>query len=361
MTKQFLNFDNKQTNYPDLFLGADLGLTDTINVTYPEIEEAALNMRAKFWTENEIDLSSDKLQWNTLSKNIQEIIKLNLSWQSFADSLVTRAPEQTLLAVCSNPEMEYWFINQIFNESIHSRTYMHIVRTVFPNPEEVMAELRDNKMAQKRAKAISEEFNKLHTLVTQYHLGYASVTPKIMREQIAKVLAVMYILEGLQFFSSFAMNFSLAEQGIMTGMADLLRMIARDEVLHRDVDRTVIGILMRNPLWKAAFEAVMPEIVALFYEIVQSEIDWSRYVMTGREIVGLNAALLEDFIHYLARQIASGLGIEYTGKYIAQNPLHWFHKYLDSDSLQVAPQERQITNYSISAIDNDTSEFELEW
>lgn len=361
MKKSFLNFDNKQDSFPDLFLGADLGLTDTINLTYPELEEAALDMRSKFWTENEIDLSQDKLQWKTLSKGVQEIVKLNLSWQSFADSLAGRAPEQTLLSICSNPELEFWFINQIFNETIHSRTYMHIVRTVFPNPEEIMAELRDNSVAARRVRAIALEFDRLYEMSVLWQLGSASITIEALRIQIIKVICMMYVLEGLQFFSSFAMNFALAEQGIMTGMADLLRMIARDEVLHRNTDLKIIRILLRKPEWRAAFEAAKGQIEVLFYQAVKSEIEWGHYVMPGREVVGLNASLIEDFIHYLAADVGTGLSIEYQGKKVDHNPLKWFSKYLDSNALQVAPQERQITNYSVSAIDSDTSDIELDF
>jgi ribonucleoside-diphosphate reductase beta chain len=35
------------------------------------------------------------------------------------------------------------------------------------------------------------------------------------------------------------------------------------------------------------------------------------------------------------------------------NPLPWINHWLDSDSVQVAPQETEITAYLVSAIDNN--------
>lgn len=349
--KTFLNFENHQESFPDLFMGEDLGLTDYVNVTYPELEKAALDMRSKFWTENEVDLSADKLQWASLPTKIQEIVKLNLGWQSYLDSLASRAPELTLMALCTNPELELWYINQIFNESIHARTYMHIIRTIFPDPQGVMAEIRENTVAHRRAKVIVREFDKLFEMQIAWHRN--EITSEELRVQVIKVLFVMYVLEGVQFFSSFAMNFALSEQGIMTGLADNLRMIARDEIMHRNAGYKIITILLRKPEWRAAFEEAFEDISRLFKEAIQSEIDWAHYVMNGREIVGLNAELLEDFIHYLAYHLADTIDFEYEGKIVKTNPLHWFHKYVDPSSLQTAPQEKQNVNYKISSIDTD--------
>jgi ribonucleoside-diphosphate reductase beta chain len=146
----------------------------------------------------------------------------------------------------------------------------------------------------------------------------------------------------------------------MSGCSDFLRLIARDEVLHRNTGLKVIQILLKNPEWAKAYEVAKPEIERLFYEAVESELGWADYVLTGRELIGMNASLLKDFIHYIASHLTTPLGFKYKLKEVNTNPISWFDDYLDSAALQVAPQERENTNYVISSVSND-EEFDLEF
>ncbi|KAJ4689642.1 hypothetical protein HRR87_009276, partial [Exophiala dermatitidis] len=79
-------------------------------------------------------LEADKKQWPNLPQHIKNKTLLNLAWQTQADSIITRAPEDAILKLVSRPELEGMLIQWSYFENIHSRAYSNIIRNVLPNP-----------------------------------------------------------------------------------------------------------------------------------------------------------------------------------------------------------------------------------
>ena len=80
-------------------------------------------------------------------------------------------------------------------------------------------------------------------------------------------------------------------------------------------------------------------------------------------MIGLNEEILCQYVEYIANQrmAAIGLGQPFD---ISSNPLPWMNNYLNSDNVQVAPQESEISSYLVGQIDaevsaDDFDEFEL--
>ena len=135
------NWDSSEKR---LFLGQELGLADYVNVLYPQLEELALKARAQYWIETEISLENDKKQWPLLPEHIRKKTKLNLGWQTMADSFITRAPENAIMKLVSRPELEGMLIQWSYFENIHSRAYSNIIRNVLPDPSEFIDSVKDN-------------------------------------------------------------------------------------------------------------------------------------------------------------------------------------------------------------------------
>lgn len=138
---------NWDSNEKRLFLGQELGLADYVNVLYPELEKLALNQRSQYWIETEISLENDKKQWPLLPEHIRKKTKLNLGWQTMADSFITRAPENAIMKLVSRPELEGMLIQWSYFENIHSRAYSNIIRNVLPDPSEFIDSVKDNEEA----------------------------------------------------------------------------------------------------------------------------------------------------------------------------------------------------------------------
>ena len=78
--------------------------------------------------------------------------------------------------------------------------------------------------------------------------------------------------------------------------------------------------------------------------------------------MGLNAHLLDEYLCYVSANSFKAVGFEIDFEYPERNPIPWIDKYLDPSKVQVAPQERQITNYRVGSTDGDLGDLsDLDW
>ncbi len=375
-------YTNGETPKYPLFLGQGMSLHDMVDTTFPEIENLALTQRAQYWIETETDLSSDQMQWPTLPVNIQDIAVLNLAWQSHGDSIAGRAPIMAIMPFVTNPELEELINQWQYFEQIHSRTYQHIIRSIFPDPERIRNKVANLEQSMDRLEAITREFDKLsqlaalHTLIelnsiTHYEACIISNSDIDMdddaeeifkyacKKQLVKAFASLYALESIQFFASFACTFKLADEKVMSGTADLLKLIAKDEALHTRFTMEILNTLKRDEEFAPIFDELVPFFEEVMYEIVGAEYKWADYLFSeGRKMVGLNAVLMKEYVDYLATGAFAAVGMKYN-KPMSEHPLPWVEFYLNPSMVQVAPQERDNGNYRVGQIDGDMSGVDL--
>ena len=84
----------------------------------------------------EVDIAKDKKDFYNLTDFEQHIFTSNLKRQIVLDSVQGRAPNLAFLPIASLPEVETWIETWSFFETIHSRSYTHIIRNIYPNPSE---------------------------------------------------------------------------------------------------------------------------------------------------------------------------------------------------------------------------------
>lgn len=352
---------SKSDNNP-LFLGEDLGLQEYTNPTYPVLNELALLQRSQYWTETEIDMSKDTAQWHELSKETQDITILNLSWQTMADSIVGRAPFSVLMPIISNPEYEGMMVQWGFFENLHSRAYSNIIQTVFPNPDVILEQIKENAKAFKRLEPLIALFDELHHMNMMRDLKMDVYDEREHKKLIFKTLYAIYALESMQFYCSFACTFSLAEQDILQGFASTLKMIAKDEALHTRMSLEVIRIEQAKVENKELFEEIQEDVLKIMHSVMDAEKEWGSYIFSeGRSVIGLNAGLLEEYLNYIAARSFRAINLEVDFKAPDSNPIPWIDTWLDPDLVQVAPQELQITNYRVGASSGSLEGFEFDF
>lgn len=357
-----------------LFLGQDLGIADYVNVRYPRLEELALLQRSQFWVETEISLEADKKQWPNLPQHIKNKTLLNLAWQTQADSIITRAPEDAILKLVSRPELEGMLIQWSYFENIHSRAYSNIIRNVLPNPGDFIATVQANDEAFARLAlpvSVIDELAELaeiwlqeredleHTrgadiprkYLDMEEANFAELTEQL-QQKILEFYYAVYALEAIMFYASFACTFALAENDILTGIAKNLQLIAKDEALHTVMAMEVLRIIQSGefpPHVVAAAQANAPKILR---SILETEINWAHYIFPeGEDIPGLNADLLVEYLYYNARLAFMAINIPWPEDLpvIMEDPIGWMKGWLNTKNQQVAPQEAQITNYRVGA------------
>ena len=351
MTKFNANNVGHQQGYP-LFLGNDLGVLDTINVQYPQLEELYQDQLAQLWNEFEVDLTQDKLDMMRLDKGTVDLMVQTIMWQTVADSVASRSIIETLGKHITNSEMMNLATLWSFFEVIHARTYSHIIKQTFTNPNELLEEIYNNAQVLTRSDVIVEAFDNLDSV----NSGDASEDE--IREAILMAFVALFALEAIAFMASFAVTFSIVETGKFQGIGQLVKLICRDEVLHTRMDYTILDILIKDPNWADTIKRCAPAIENLLDTVVSNEMVWADHVFSeGREVVGLNAPLLKDYVKYMASPVFKVFGLE--GFDIKENPLPYMDKFIDPSKMQAANMEIQNGSYLIGTLEDDTADLDL--
>lgn len=351
------NANNKgfETNKYPLFLGEDLGLFDTINVAYPELEDLYQKQVSQIWNENEVSLSQDKQDMINAPKDVVDLMVKTISWQFLADSVASKSIAGLLMRYVTNSELEGMINAWSFFETIHARTYSHIVKQTVVNPNQVLRDTYNNVDIVSRSEAIVKAFDQLESLPT-------TATKEEKRQAIALAFAALFALEAIAFMSSFAVTFAIAETGIFQGIGSLVTLIARDEVLHTRMDYAILNILKQDPEWLETFSELKDEIKGVLDAITNQEVKNANYLFSeGRQVIGLTAELLQEYTLYMAKPLYDALGIPFDFQVIEKNPCSYMDKYIDSSKMQVAPQEIQLTAYKIGSVKDDTDELDLDF
>lgn len=339
--------------YP-LFMGEQLGLFDTVNVAYPAIEKLYQQQLAQVWNEHEVDLTQDRMDMLRVPKETADLMVKTLSWQHLADSVAAKSIAALLIPFCTNSELEGMLTIQSFFEIIHSRTYSHIVKQTFVDPNKMIEQTYNDVGVLLRSEAIVKAFDELESLPKD-------APTQRKKEVLLEVLVALFALEGIAFMSSFAVTFAITETDVFQGIGALVAKIAADEALHTRMDATVLGVILKDPEWKNTFERMKPELKVIVDAVVNQEMQYAEYLFSeGRNVIGLNAALLKEYTLYMAYPIYKFLGLNFDYQVIEENPLPYMAKYIDPSQMQSANQEIQNTAYNIGVIENDTLGLDLD-
>lgn len=339
--------------YP-LFMGEQLGLFDTVNVAYPAIEKLYQQQLAQVWNEHEVDLTQDRMDMLRVPKETADLMVKTLSWQHLADSVAAKSIAALLIPFCTNSELEGMLTIQSFFEIIHSRTYSHIVKQTFVDPNKMIEQTYNDVGVLLRSEAIVKAFDELESLPKD-------APTQRKKEVLLKVLVALFALEGIAFMSSFAVTFAITETDVFQGIGALVAKIAADEALHTRMDATVLDVILKDPGWKNTFEQSKSELKVIVDAVVNQEMQYAEYLFSeGRNVIGLNAALLKEYTLYMAYPIYKFLGLNFDYQVIEENPLPYMAKYIDPSQMQSANQEIQNTAYNIGVIENDTLGLDLD-
>lgn len=247
-----------------MFLGQPVNVSRFDEQKYPIFEQLIEKQLSFFWRPEEIDVMKDRQDFNSLPQHEQHIFVSNLKYQTLLDSVQGRSPNVVLLPLVSLPELETWIETWSFSETIHSRSYTHIIRNIFTNPSEVLDDIMLNEHIINRATAISQYYDDLHELSLQYQQG-KPVDIKELKTHLYLCLMSINVLEAIRFYVSFACSFAFAERKLMEGNAKIVKMIARDEALHLNGTQHIIKLLPTDdPDFIQIIENCKPQVYDIF-------------------------------------------------------------------------------------------------
>ena len=332
---------------------------------YPTIDKFTDKQLSFFWRPEEIDILRDAKDFKALTEHEQHIFTSNLKRQILLDSVQGRAPSVAFGPICSLPELENWITTWTFSETIHSRSYTHIIRNVYSDPSKIFDGLMDIEEIVDCAKDISKNYDELIELAAWYNLlgeGVHTVNGKkieVKKRQLKKLLYLalmsVNILEGVRFYVRFACSWAFAEVKKMEGNAKIIKFIARDENLHLGSTQLLLKTLPKDdPEYAEIAEECKDECVQMFVDATNQEKTWAHYLFKDGSMIGLNEQLLNEYIEWIANRRMTTVGLPSPYK-TSSNPLPWTLKWISGLDVQVAPQETEITSYTVGAIKQDAN------
>ena len=336
--------------------GVTIQRYDTLK--YKQFDKLTNQQLGFFWQPQEVDILRDAKDFKDLTEHEQHIFTSNLKRQILLDSVQGRAPSIAFGPICSLPELETWFTTWTFSETIHSKSYTHIIRNIYSNPSKIFDELMDIKEIADCATDISKYYDHLIEMNNEVAANGALSRDMEYQHKKALWLALMSVnvLEGIRFYVSFACSWAFAEVKRMEGNAKIIKFIARDENLHLAGTQTLLKILPKDDPDFAQIELeCKDEAVALFEAAVDQEKKWAEYLFKDGSMIGLNYQLLCDYVEWIAnkRMTAIGLPTKYKG---GANPLPWTQKWISGSEVQVAPQEVELSSYITGGTKQDVDE-----
>jgi len=339
-------------------------------VKYPQYEKITDKQLGFFWRPEEVDLSKDRSDFHSLNKHEQHIFTSNLKRQILLDSVQGRSPNLAFLPITSIPEMETMVATWSFFETIHSRSYTHIIRNVYANPSLVFDEILNVKEITDCAGDISKYYDDLIEASKWFDLlgeGRYAVENKITQErtfvnvdmyQLKKKLYLcmmsVNILEGIRFYVSFACSWAYAELKKMEGNAKIIKLIARDENTHLAASTSIIKNLLReDPDYEKIRKETELEVIDMFKQAIEQEKGWAKYLFKDGSMIGLNEKLLCDYIEWIGSRRMKTVGYASPYQVPQANPLPWTERWISGGNVQVAPQETELSSYITGGVKQD--------
>jgi ribonucleoside-diphosphate reductase beta chain len=367
------NTEQVNTKKQPMFFGKPLGVQRYDSYKYPIFDKLTTQQLGYFWRPEEVSLQKDRGDYQTLRPEQKHIYTSNLKYQIMLDSIQGRGPGMAFIPYCSLPELEACMEVWGFMEMIHSRSYTYIIKNVYSDPSEVFDKIVTDERILERAKSVTESYDDFIQSSHQYGVSdtwmhnlegvsYAKETINDVKRKLYRAIANVNILEGIRFYVSFACSFAFGELKLMEGSAKIISLIARDENQHLAITQNILN------KWRDGDDPEMKQIMkeeeewtyAMFDRAVNEEKKWADYLFKDGSMIGLNDKLLQQYVEWIANRRIKAIGLKPQYDIAANNnPLPWTQHWINSKSVQIAPQETEITSYLIGGIKQDMKKDEF--
>ena len=364
-------FNPKPVNSTEqpMFFGQPLGVQQYTTFKYPIFDKLTQTQLGFFWKPDEVSLQKDRSDYQTLRPEQKHIFTSNLKYQVMLDSVQGRGPGMAFLPYCSLPELESAMTVWEMMEMIHSRSYTHIIKNLYSDPDEVFGTILSDEKILSRARSVTEAYDTFIEGARQFSGGdwkLAQEGAGDFREQryelkrkLFRAMMNVNILEGVRFYVSFACTFAFGELKVMEGSAKIISLVARDENQHLVLTQNIINKWRAgdDPDMKLIYEEEKENSRKMFERTVDEEKAWAKYLFKDGSMIGLSEQLLAKYVEWIANRRMRAIGLKPLYDVpITHNPLPWTEHWLKSKGVQVAPQETEVESYIIGGINQDIKE-----
>ena len=357
-----LDVDKLVPTTSKIFMGEYGGFQRFDTYKYVFAKTIENKMRNAFWNPSEISLVADRLKFEDLPHHVKEIVTANLLFQTLMDSVQSRGLDSVLSTLTTSPEWEMVFKTQAYFESIHSLSYSHILREVFPDATAEFNKITEMNNIKHR---IDDEVRCYNSFDEAFR---SDMSDEEKKKLILEMLVRIYALEGVKFYVSFLVTYTINNSfnNSIQGISRIIKLINFDEDIHVSVFAGLLGILRKNKdegfveLMKTDWYTKMVQEV--FVKVVRDEIDWGKYLLSLGSVPTLTENIIDAFVKFYANKRLSQIKIpEMFANVKTNDVIEWFDTYKNLDLDNVAGQEAESLAYNIGILRNDLGEKELTW
>lgn len=347
--KTVLNLINVPVEERIMFLGPELSLQRFDQVKYPKFLEIYEKMETFRWQPSRINLNKDRIDYEKMSDVELHVFQSNIRWQTAVDACLSRSIHN-ISQYITNCELEICCTSWASFETLHSFSYTFLFKNVTKDATKFFDSILEDPMIIERAKNITSAYDSFFG------------NPTDIKQTIFDAILNTQAVEGVSFYTSFICSFYFGAKEKMTGSADIIKEIARDEALHVSITQNIFKNWKTHP--EEGFQELLKrneEKVYEFYKlIVKQESDWTDYLFSKGSLLGLNSEILKSYTEYIANNRLASMGYKKIFKTKNDPTVGWSAGYFDSSISQPAPQETEITSYLSNAANTDLNLNEFE-
>ena len=283
-----------------------------------------------FWRAEEIDLTKDLANWDSLNHDEKYFISMILAFFAASDGIVLENLASRFMMDVQISEARAFYGFQIAIENVHSETYSLLIETYIKDKEE------KHKL-----------FNAIENFpCIKKKSDWAQKWIHDNRSSFATRLVAFACVEGIFFSGAFCSIYWLKKRGLMPGLTFSNELISRDEALHCE-----FAVLLYSKLTKKVDRAKIQELIR---EAVEIETEFICEALPCK-LVGMNSELMTQYIKFVADRLVVQLG--YKKIYGVSNPFD----FMELISLEGKTNffERKVGEYSLANKNKNDGIFEL--
>jgi len=330
-----------------LFFGPEgQGIARYDKPRYPVFDKLNKQMRSFNWEPEVVPMAGERRSFNSMTDAEQFIFTAGLQRAIMLDTEQGRAPVPVFGVHCTDPSLENCITTWQYFETIHSESYTHILRAIYPDPSVVVDAIPGIQAIADCAVSIDS--------------AYERMVKSPNKENLYLALVEANALEALRFFLFFATIFNFKKRLLVPGSGDIVKYINRDENVHLALVTHILKALPKDdPEFVTIAADLKDKALAIYRLAVDQEKAWAQHLFSNGPVMGLTEGLLCDYLDHREAKITNTIGL--TNRKVPPLNLSYMERYSSTEGankMQAAPQEDGGLEYlSAASLHNDLSTY----
>ncbi len=302
--------------------GADSDVIQLYPMKHSWAWEYYIAANSNHWLPTEISMQLDIEEWksaNKLSTEERHAFETALGFFTTADSIAANNIVIATYRHITSPEIRMYLLRQGYEEAIHTHAYQYIVESLGMDESKIFNMYRERDAIYNKASFILS-FNE-----GIFDKNFETGTFENDQKFLENMCVFSLILEGIFFYSSFAVIFGFQRQHKLTGSAEQIQYIMRDESMHLNFGCKLINTIIEEQpeLWTKEFQ---DRIIGYIKEAARLEYTYAQEVFPGG-IFGMNAQGFRQYIEHIADRRLERVGLP--PQFNVANPFPWMSEAID--------------------------------